>query len=155
MKLTHGSHRRDAGFSAIEIVVVLTLVALVAALAQPRMNVHTNRVKVRQALDRVTSDIALARMTAVRSGNRTVLEMTGPSSYRIRVEGANPDTLRVVSFAEEYAGVTLQAPTGDGRLVFNSRGLLLTPGTGLLVAQNAAGADTIRITAAGRIYRAY
>ena len=139
----------------IEIVVVLTLIAIVAALAQPALGVHANRTMVRQALDRMSSDIALARMTAVRSGNRTVLETTGANSYRIRVEGTVPDTLRVVSFAEEYAGVTIQAPTADGRLVFNSRGLLLTPGTGLLIALNSVGADTVRITAAGRIYRAY
>lgn len=155
MNHTHGRHRSDAGFTAIELVVVLVLMGIVAALAQPAMGGYVNRNKTRRALDRVAGDVAMARMLAIRSGNRAVVEVTGADSYRIWVEGSPADTVRRVSLASDYAGIALQAPTANGRLVFNSRGLLLTPGTGVLTARVGGLTDTLRITAAGRVYRAY
>jgi prepilin-type N-terminal cleavage/methylation domain-containing protein len=156
MKTTHGRLRRDAGFSLIEIVVVLAMMGIVAALAQPSLDAYVNRSKTRRALDRMSGDIAMARILAVRSGDRAVLEVSGPDSYRVWVESVPVDTIRVVSLADDYAGVQLQAPTADGRLVFNGRGLLVTPGTGLMIARLGGGvADTLKITAAGRVYRAY
>jgi type IV fimbrial biogenesis protein FimT len=155
MNQTHGRPRNDAGFTAIELIVVLTLMAIVTSLAAPAMGAYTNRHKTQRALDRLTGDIAMARMLAVRSGNRAVVHVNSANSYRIWVEGTPADTVRRVSLANDYTGVALQAPTADGRLVFNSRGLLLTPGTGVLTAQLGTARDTIRITAAGRVYRAY
>lgn len=155
MKQTHGRHRNDAGFTAIELIVVLMLIAIITSLAVPAMGSYTNRHKTQRALDRLTGDIAMARMLAVRSGSRAVVHVNGPSSYRIWVEGTPADTVRRVSLANDYPGVALAAPTADGRLVFNSRGLLLTPGTGVLTARLGTATDTLRITAAGRVYRAY
>ena len=155
MKTTQRRFRRDAGFSMIEILVVLAMMGIVAALAQPSLDSYVNRSKTRRALDRLTGDLAMARMLAVRSGDRAVLEISGGDSYRIWVESVPVDTIREVSLAQDYAGVEIVPPTSDGRLVFNGRGLLLDPGTGRVVARIAGGADTLKITAAGRVYRAY
>ena len=156
MDTTHGRYRKDGGFTVIELVVVLMLMGIVAALAQPSMSEYVNRSKTRRALDRVTGEILSARMLAVRSGERAVLELSGPDRYRLWVEGTPVDTIRNVSLAADYPGVTLEAPgfTG-GRLVFNGRGLLVDPGSGLVIARMGRRADTLKITAAGRIYRAY
>jgi type IV pilus assembly protein PilA len=155
MTNSHVRSRRDGGFSLIEIVVVLALMGIVAALAQPAMGEYVNRGKTRRALDRLSGDIAMTRMLAVRSGDRAVLEVSGTDSYRIWVESVPVDTLREVSLATDCAGVELLAPTADGRLVFNGRGLLITPGTGAVIARMGGSADTLKITAAGRVYRAY
>jgi type IV fimbrial biogenesis protein FimT len=155
MIYSHGRLRSIAGFTAIELMVVLTLMAIVASIAAPAMGAYTNRQKTKRALDRLTADIALARMLAVRSGNRAVVEVTTPDSYRIWVEGTPADTVRSVSLTSDYAGVVLNASMPGGRLVFNSRGLLLTSGTSILTARHGTATDTLRITAAGRIYRVY
>lgn len=154
MKTTHGRFRSDAGFSLIEIVVVLALMGILAALAQPSLDAYVNRGKTRRALDRLTSDIAMARMLAVRSGDRAVLEVSGGDSYRIWVESVPVDTVREVSLAEDYAGVQLQS-LPDAQLVFNGRGLLVGSSTRQLIARLGPAADTLKITAAGRVYRAY
>lgn len=145
--------RGEGGFTLIELVVVLTLVSIVAALAQPSMSGYVHRNKTRRTLDRLAGDLQMARMLAVRSGDRAVVEVSG-DVYRIWMEGAG-DTLRTVRLGSDLAGVRLEGPTADGRLVFNSRGLLLTPGSGRLVARLGTVADTLNITAAGRMYRAY
>lgn len=138
-----------------ELLVVIALIGITAAFAQPAMSAYVGRAKTRRALDRLTGDIAMARMLAVRSGTRAVVEIDGPDSYRIWMEGSPTETIRRVSLAQDYAGVSLQAATSDSRLVFNARGLLLDPGTGILVARLGAAEDTLRLTAAGRVYRAY
>lgn len=147
--------RGDAGFSLIEILTVLVLMSVATALAVPSLNEYVNRSKTRRVLDRLTGDIAMTRMLAVRSGDRAVLDVSGGDSYRVWVEGVPVDTVRVVPLAIDYAGVRLQGPTGDGRLVFDGRGLLITPGNGLVIARLGERADTLKITAAGRVYRAY
>lgn len=155
MKNSLGRHRSDAGFTLIELLVVLVLMGIIGALAQPAMAGYVNRTKTRRALDRVTADIALTRTLAIRSGSRAVLELYGPDSYRVWVESTPADTVRRVSLGADYVGVQLQAPTADGRLVFNSRGVLLSQVTGGLTARLGAVADTLKITTAGRVYRAY
>lgn len=152
MTKLHRTPRNDAGYTLIELLVVLTLAAIVAALAQPAMGGYIGQQKTRRALDQLSGDIAMARIMAVRSGDRTVLEVTDPSSYRIWVESSPADTVRRVSLATDYAGVQLQAP--QGRLEFNARGLLLT-GAGSLIASLGSAVDTVNITSAGRVYRAY
>ena len=58
----------------LELAVVITLMGIVAALAQPKMDAYMRRNKTERALDRLTSDLLMTRMQAVRSGDRTVLE---------------------------------------------------------------------------------
>lgn len=154
MNTTHGRLRHDAGFTLIEILVVLSLMAITAALAQPSLRAYVEESKTQRALDRLTGDIALARMLAVRSGDRTVIEVSGGDRYRIWVESVPVDTIREVSLAQDYAGVQLLAPP-DGRLTFNGRGLLVAPASGVVIARLGVRADTLTITAAGRVYRAY
>lgn len=155
MKTTLARVRNNGGFTLIELIVVLMLMGIVAALAEPSMTEYLNRSRTRRALDRITGDILMTRMLAVRSGQAAVLEMTGPSTYRIWVDGDPADTVKTVSLSSDYAGVTVQPPTADGRLTFNGRGLLVDPGTGQMIARLGRGADTLKITAAGRVYRAY
>jgi prepilin-type N-terminal cleavage/methylation domain-containing protein len=147
--------RSDAGFTAVELVVVIVLIGIVGALAQPAMGAYIGRNKTQRALDRMAGDIAMARMQAVRSGERIVFEVTGPDSYRLWAESTPAQTIRQVSLASDYAGVQVQAPTVNGQLVFNARGLLVTAGTGNLVATLGSAVDTVKITATGMVYRAY
>lgn len=145
--------RPDAGYSLVELLVVLLLVGLLATLAGPSLTGYVNRQKTRGALDRIAADLALARMSAVRTGHRSVVRFSGASGYRVEVEVAGGDeSLRRVELGKDYAGVVVLPPASA--FEFNSRGLLATaPGSGIVVVSLGGSRDSLMITPAGRIYR--
>jgi prepilin-type N-terminal cleavage/methylation domain-containing protein len=149
----HLSRGRN-GHTLIELLTVLAVIAIVVSAVAPSMKGYMERNRARGALDRIASDIAYARVLAIRSGSRIVLEFHG-SSYDLTEEGVTPRTLRTVSLAQEYPGVTIVPPTTDSRLEFNSRGMLRTAPTGSLIARTGSSSDSASITMAGRVYRAY
>src|SRR5690606_25146940 len=62
MKSTLARVRNNGGFTLIELIVVLMLMGIVAALAEPSMTEYLNRSRTRRALDRITGDILMTRM---------------------------------------------------------------------------------------------
>lgn len=144
--------RADAGYSLIEMLTVLTLVAILGSMAAPSLTAYGHRHKARRALDRVAADVAYARMAAVRSGAPSVIRFSGASQYRIEVTTDGEDAVRSVGLESDYAGVVLLPP--HGALEFDARGLLVSdPGDGYIVAALGATRDSMMITPAGRLYR--
>lgn len=143
-----------SGHTLIELLTVLAIVALVVSLASPSMKGYMERNRARRALDRIANDISYARVLAVRSGSRVVLEFHG-TSYDLTQTGDSTVELRNVSLTEEYPGVTIVAPTADSRLEFDSRGMLRSTLTGSLIARSGSASDSASISVAGRVYRDY
>jgi prepilin-type N-terminal cleavage/methylation domain-containing protein len=141
------------GHTLLELLTVLVLILVMASLAAPSMTSYLGHTRTRRALDRVANDIALARMAAVRGGSRAVVDFSGGTSYTIALQSPSPSVLRTVDLGREYRGVTVRPPTADGRLVFDSRGLLLSATTGPIVVSAQGTADSAVITAGGRVYR--
>lgn len=143
-----------AGHTLIELLTVLVLLMVLVSIAAPSMRGQIAQNKTRRALDRVAADIAYARMAAVRNGTSTVVQFSG-ASYTVEVQSSPVRVVRSVELTRDYPGISLSPPTGDGRLVFNSRGLLVSSTPGPIVAAQGSASDTAVITAAGRVYRAY
>lgn len=147
--------RNRNGHTLIELLTVLAVIAVMVSLASPSMKAYMQRNRVRRALDRITSDISYARILAVRSGSRVVLRFSSGTSYELVQEGATPTTLRSVSLASEYPGVTITPPTTDSQLEFDSRGMLRSTPSGAMIARSGSMADSASITLAGGVYREY
>lgn len=142
----------DAGFTLIEILVVLTLVSILASSAGPAFGTYVGRLKTRNALNHIATDLAFARMAAVRSGNTATVRFVRSSVYQISVTGAAANPVRSVSLGKEYAGIVVEAPVAS--LTFNSRGLLTSGlGRGHIVVRMGTLRDSLAITPAGRVYR--
>jgi prepilin-type N-terminal cleavage/methylation domain-containing protein len=154
---THARRPADrGGYTMIEMLTVLVLILILASMAAPAMNSYVSHTKSRRALDRVANDIAFARMAAVREGRRATVDFgaAGSSVYTIELQGrASP--VRTVNLGREYRGVAITPPTAARTLVFDSRGLLLSPDPGTIVVRVAGAADSALLTTAGRVYRAY
>lgn len=126
MTRTHTERtRRRGGFTLTELMIVLIIAGLMAAMAGPRMMRWVQTIGQRGVTNQLAGDLALARIQAVRQGATVSFRIDDADTYRVTVDDANGNvvrTLRTVDLQQVYRGATLD-PT-SGRIAFDSRGVL-------------------------------
>jgi prepilin-type N-terminal cleavage/methylation domain-containing protein len=153
------------GYSLVELVLVILLLAIVSSLALPPLRHSLERARVRSALNQVVAELYMARMRAIQAGqpSRLVLSSNGSGCVE-SIRSVQP----AVSSAQGESGVGATARTtavfdlpglclrhsGDSILVFNSRGFLLPPARSLAVTYRGV-ADSVLIAVSGRVRRSY
>jgi len=153
------SQRRDeAGYSLIEVIVALVILAIVASTAIPSFAATLGMVRGRSAAAQVTSDVAYTRMLAIRSGQGASLVFTGAASYAI-LEGSGGGAVarKFVDLSVDHPGLQVVRVTAGTSVVFDSRGMAVA-GSGKLAIRPASAsagepADTIRISPVGMVRR--
>jgi prepilin-type N-terminal cleavage/methylation domain-containing protein len=119
--------RRPAGFSLIELTLVVALLAVLAAIAIPRVSETLTRQRVEEAATRIVNDINLAQQQArLASATRRVIFDTAGDSYRLP-EMADPDHLGTtyvtrLGAAPYEVSVASVSFGGDRTLIFNGYG---------------------------------
>ncbi len=150
---------RAAGFTLMEIIIALVLMAMVYAIAVPAIGRARVAAAVHNSRHVVVSSISLARATAMRFGRPTVLRLDATED-RLWIEadtsvsGGAVDTIGFYSFAGELA-TDLQSNRSS--LCFNGRGIGTTgtacPQAGaLIVVSLGSKADSVLVTALGRVF---
>ena len=139
---------KNAGFSLIELVTVITMFAILLAISTPLLVDTLQAEKVRSAVNRFAAAHSLARATAIRNGRTAELHIDA-STARFWVEVDTSvagtgvmDTVRTVH------------DVSDGGMVMTStRSLLCFDGRGLATSFGACGAgDVLAVfTASGRV----
>lgn len=149
-------HRRR-GFTLTELMVVITIMGLMAAMAGPRMVRWIQTIGQRGAFNQLVSDLALARIQAVRQGTTVSLRIIDNDTYRVTVDDANgaaSRTLKQVDLGQMQAGASLSPATG--RVAFDSRGVLrpspVSTTTEITVIRGPVS-KRLRVTGVGRIER--
>ncbi|HEU0077997.1 MAG TPA: GspH/FimT family pseudopilin [Longimicrobiaceae bacterium] len=146
-----------AGFTLIELVAVMILLGIGAAMAAPRMNRMAMGNKTEGAASRLSSDLAYARILAARWGRPTSLRFSSTGSeYTVTVDTAGSTSpnyveVKTVWISRDYAGVHITSPAN--RVSFSSRGMV-SSGHGTFIAQGTNRADTLELYLTGRTYRA-
>jgi prepilin-type N-terminal cleavage/methylation domain-containing protein len=156
--LVRPSRERRRGFTLIEMVMTLVIVAIVAGLAVPAFSGWVARSRMRATLDELTRDVSYARMLALRSGRRAELRfaITGGcvNGYTL-VNLVSPERVaKTVNVASEAPGICLST-NGSGPLAFNSRGMLAAPGNRSFWIYHGSQRDSISVSLAGRLRRWY
>jgi type IV fimbrial biogenesis protein FimT len=148
--------RRDRGYTLVELMVTLILLGVLMALAWPRLEGFNRANRLRSALDRMSSDLTLARLAAVREGRAATLRIDNAGTrYTVTVDatGTLPvDTVKKVSIATDYKGVTFTPATGS--VTFDSRGLYRSGDTDFRAVKGTQKMR-LQITGVGRILRDY
>jgi prepilin-type N-terminal cleavage/methylation domain-containing protein len=145
-----------AGFTIIELLCVLAVVGIAASLAVPAMTSQVERLRVRAALDLLTSHVARGRMLAVREAVRVRLRFepaTGCARAYVLSRAADGATLDSVPLSLEHRSVCLHANLPQP-LVFDSRGMLVGSPR-MIYGRAGSRKDSISVSIAGRIYRWY
>ena len=154
---------KETGFTLVELMYVVTIIALLAGLAFPRMGQTWDQFAVRGAADQFRSAHQKARTAAVRYGAVAELHIDASTEqFWVQIDttvtgSGVMDTIgNVVDLSESK--VNLRATLS--LICFDARGLVAAvagcPSTGALVVGFFRGSstDTLRVTASGLLYKA-
>ena len=170
--LTDGSHgpvrslrsrknRNESGFTILDIIIVITIVALLAGITFPQIGKMQTRFAVRGYVNTFMSLHSMARTTAVRQGRVAELHIDAANDLfwvevDTTVDGSGVmDTVGVVVDVSDM-GVDLRS--SQTLLCFDGRGLASTAagcatGGAAIAFIRGAEADTIATTPLGKIRR--
>ncbi|HET7023896.1 MAG TPA: GspH/FimT family pseudopilin [Gemmatimonadales bacterium] len=154
--------RSRAGFSLIEVVIVLALIAIIASIAVPALSTSSDKKSVKGASNAVASQLAVARTAAIaRDRCATVhLSSTGLLWVTTQACGGTPlDTLTSRSLVTAFK-VTATACSGSSctpgsslDYTFDPRGIPYATSAATYVLTRNAAADTIFVGQFGRVTR--
>lgn len=148
----HATRPRQRGFTIAELMLVVAIIGLVAAITGPRFSNLVSALRSRGAADELATDLAWSRMTAVREGRTVSVRFATSTSYSITLDNGTAilRTLRTRDLANAYPGTTVTS--SSARVAFDSRGLL-REGTATVTVTRNARTRTLRVSPVGRIYR--
>jgi prepilin-type N-terminal cleavage/methylation domain-containing protein len=149
-----GPNRR--GFTAIEMLIVMVLVGIVSAVALPYLRTDPARSSVHGTTRAIASYHAIARNAAIARGRVAVLviKAAAPATVLVvlRQSGSTGvDTIGTVEDLNSRFSVALT--TTSDSVVFTPRGIGSSPSTTTVIATRGGVADTLTISAAGRLLR--
>ncbi len=155
MTRTSATPDRRRGFTLTELLVVVVIMALMAAMAGPRMLRWVQTIGQRGAFNQLMSDLSLARIQAVRQGTTVSLRIIDNDTYQVTVDNAAGGAARVlktVDLQQTYRGTRLNPETG--RIAFDSRGVLrpnpVSTTTAITLTRGTIS-KRLRVTGVGRI----
>lgn len=136
-----GKMNRDSGFSMMELMVSIALIAVLTSIATPNVIAWRNNAQFNSAVRQVKTNIEGMRMFAIKNNLRAAVAFTdGVNSFATitwdRATGA-PGAPNTYQLAPDI--MVSSNFTGD-QLIFNNRGMVATiPPNGTVTVQNAGG----------------
>lgn len=139
------------GFTLIELVLVLFIIAVLGAIAAPRFTQATSSSRLNAAADRIAADFELARARARASSQSVTIAFSG-SAERYQVSGGGGDTFKVELDESPY-NVTIRRIKFNGtkQVTFNGYGIPSSGGS--LLIENGSDSLTLSIDENGQALR--
>lgn len=151
--------RRERGFSLAELLLVLALIGILAALAAPSLSSYLTVSRLNAAVGEVQGDLARTRMEAVRRGRSASFRITPTSgTYTITINADDGTTvLRTVktrNLRSDYGTLSFSS-SSPAAVTFNSRGLLNASGDVVVGLVRDGRTTALSISPIGRVNRVY
>lgn len=154
-----GSRRR--GVTMVELLMVLAVIGIVAAMGGPRISAALQRRTTASVADQFVLTHSLTRSTALRYGRVAQLHIDAPGKrFWIDVDtSANGIGQRAtIAFVRDVSGNGLQMTSTRTLVCFDARGIASTVGScesgdAQVVFTDGSMADTVKTTALGKVLR--
>jgi type IV fimbrial biogenesis protein FimT len=152
---------RRSGFTLLEVIIVMSLLAVVAGIGVPRLSAALRRRTMSTAADQFAAAHSLARATAVRYSRVAQLHVDA-SAKRFWVDAdtsANEISQRsIIWYVRDFSETGLTMSSTRSLLCFDARGMVSTagscePGDATVIFSESDKADTVTITALGKVLR--
>lgn len=149
------------GFTMIEAIIVMTVMAIVAAIGGPRLAAALHRRASVSAADQFVLAHSLSRSTALRYGRIAQLHIDAPGRrFWVDVDtSANGIGQRAtIAYVRDVSGSGLTMTSTRELLCFDARGIASTlgscePGDARVIFMDGTTADTILTTTLGKVLR--
>ena len=145
---------KQSGFTLIELIVIIAIVAVFAAIAVPNFLSYMPKHRLNGAARQVMGDLMAARMKAVKLNHRVKVFFYSNHQYKICDDANNNGTVvdgegdvQLRDIQNEYSDVTFNSSNPPDP-VFSSRG---TATNTTITLQNSSGSKDITISIAGRV----
>jgi prepilin-type N-terminal cleavage/methylation domain-containing protein len=135
-------------YTLMEMLIVLTVVGMLAAIAVPSASRYVDRIHVRGAAVELTTACAVARHLAIRRSARASVRLDGERGRVVVHAGA--DTVRVLDLASTHR-VRLES-TRDS-IAYGPTGLGFGASTATVVLNRGRAAETLFVSRLGRVRR--
>lgn len=151
--------RNNAGFTAMEMVIILIIIGVMAAIGFPRLKDGIEKQKRRDMRRALVTYVALARGSAVSRGCRSSVHFISGGGSRVWVTTCRTtppgttarDTIAGVDVTEDVWGYRLQS--GRDSINFDGRGLRTTLATTTIKIRTPADLDkdSVVVNAVGKV----
>jgi type II secretion system protein H len=142
---------RHAGFTLLELVLVLVITGVLAAIALPRFAQASDRQRLSVSAERLMADIALAQSRA-RAASQTVTVVFDTANDRYTIDAVGGDEVTVQIGQTPYEVDLVSASfNGSSTLQFNGYGVPIA--TGSIQISTNAGTAEIAVQASGETKR--
>jgi prepilin-type N-terminal cleavage/methylation domain-containing protein len=151
--------RRRAGFTIIETMIAVVIVACMSVIAFPKLRNAMVKANVRGARNQVANMLTAARTVAEQSNRSTALIFNGnvarieASPRRVTLAGSTSDTIGTLVNLSTVYGTTVSLSSGT-QVAYNPRGLTSLGGTDLKITVTRSGyTDSVRVDKLGRVQK--
>lgn len=143
--------RQNKGFSLIELIIVIAIIGIMAAIAAPNFTRYRDNANLREAARDLSSDIQLYKQRAI--AENTNYEITfGGNNYTI-TKGAT--TVANKTVGANNASIVISSPYPGGKIELETRGTLKPSGTMKLKHNTRNSEATITTSLTGRVRVTY
>ena len=145
-----GHRTSESGFTIVEMLIVVTILSLVALVANTSYRSFRERAILNRAATVVASDMALTRSYAIRERqNVSLVADESNRMYVIRTAAGDTLAARILDSTTDLALDSLNVRASGDSITFNSRGMLTTAFAQVDVGR-ASGDRRVQVNGVGR-----